>query len=74
MYCYYGQYHSDNAISGIQLLVDSKDIVYFAVLFTLRERWGKNNEVNKPITWWISFAGSVICPYRYRDKRKNKEI
>ena len=36
MSCYYTQYHSDNAISWIPLLVNSKDGIYFAMLFTLR--------------------------------------
>jgi hypothetical protein len=40
MFCYFGKYPNDSVISWIQLLMNSKDKVYFAMLFTLRERWG----------------------------------
>jgi len=37
MICYYIQYRHDSAISWISPQVNSKDGVYFAMLFTLRE-------------------------------------
>ena len=42
MGCYYIKYHSDSAVSWIYHLVNSKDEVYFPMLFTLRllQRWG----------------------------------
>ena len=43
MSCYYIQYRSDNAMPWAFSQVNSKDGVYFAMLFTLRllQRWGK---------------------------------
>jgi len=38
MICYYNQYCRNGAISWIFPQVNSKDVVYFAMLFTLRER------------------------------------
>jgi len=37
MICYYREYHVDNGAFWMQPLVNSKDRVYFAMLFTLRE-------------------------------------
>ena len=37
MICYYSQYNSENTISWIPPIVNSKDWVDFAKLFTLRE-------------------------------------
>ncbi len=37
MFCDYIEYHIDSPISWIYPHVDSKDVVYFAMLFTLRE-------------------------------------
>ena len=40
MTCYYIENCIDSAISWIFPQVNSKDGIYFAMLFTLRERWG----------------------------------
>ena len=37
MVCYYNRYHGVNVIFWISLLVNSKDKVDFAMLFTLQE-------------------------------------
>ena len=37
MNCYYNEYHYASAIFWTQLLVNSKDGIYFTMLFTLRE-------------------------------------
>ena len=37
--CYYSQYHSASAISWMPLIVNSKDGIYFVLLFTLTCLW-----------------------------------
>ena len=79
MCCYYIQYHCDGAISWIQLLVNSKEKAYFAVLFTLRERRRTSDSVLSRVrsktlrltldAWTLKPSGACNVGVYYRQKR-----